>query len=329
MYKYLLIIFLIFTGCQTQKELKVQKQISNTKPVVLFLLDNSNSFNKKNIKTLQSALHSSIKNINKKKINLGLIASTKNCNQAILKIDPFKNNKQTFNQAITSLSFQGYSNISALLIEAKKILNYVKQPINIILISSQNKLCNHSAISLTKKLTQYHQKLKIYTIDYKTGYNYFSLLKDIAKIGHGKYYVATNRSNLTSILNTITKKTNKDLHVRIKKTVKSLYTVHFQYNSSRLLPKDQKKLKQVAHYLQTHYYKVEIQGHTDSKGSAKLNQKVSLKRANEVANKLLKLGVDKKTIKRIIGYGESRPIATNKTEEGRRKNRRVEIHLLK
>ncbi len=330
MYKYLFLLVLLFSiGCQSQKELHIKQQTSNTKPVVLFLIDNSNSFQKNEIQILKKVLIKSFKKIDTSKINLGVITNTKKCNQSELKIDPFKKNTIPFQQAFSSLSTQNYSNISALLNKAKTTLNYVKQPIHIILISSYNKLCNHSAITLTKKLTKYHQQITIYTIDYKTGYNYFSLLKQISLIGHGSYHIVTNQTNLNNTLNTLINNINKSLHVKTKKTIKALYTVHFQYRSTKLLPEDQKKLQKVAHYLQTHYYLVEIQGHTDSKGSEKYNQKISLKRAREVAEKLIQLGVDKKTIKKVIGYGESKPIATNKTDEGRRKNRRVEIYLLK
>jgi len=74
---------------------------------------------------------------------------------------------------------------------------------------------------------------------------------------------------------------------------------------------------------------VEIGGHTDSVGSEKGNQKISEKRALS-AKKYLQ---DKFNISgdRMItkGYGSSKPIADNKTSEGRAKNRRVEIQVIK
>ncbi|MFC1798232.1 OmpA family protein [Thermodesulfobacteriota bacterium] len=73
--------------------------------------------------------------------------------------------------------------------------------------------------------------------------------------------------------------------------------------------------------------KVEIEGHTDSKGRASYNQKLSERRATAVMEYLLKTGIDASRVK-AIGYGLARPIATNDTEEGRRRNRRVEIKPL-
>ncbi|MDQ7015863.1 MAG: OmpA family protein [Gammaproteobacteria bacterium] len=72
---------------------------------------------------------------------------------------------------------------------------------------------------------------------------------------------------------------------------------------------------------------VELGGHTDSKGSATFNQKFSLKRAKTVEAFLTSKGVQAKQL-RVQGYGESQPIADNRTEEGRRSNRRVEAHIV-
>jgi len=75
-------------------------------------------------------------------------------------------------------------------------------------------------------------------------------------------------------------------------------------------------------------YQVSIEGHTDSIGTDKYNQALSERRAAAVKAYLLKQGVvDSQRIK-SVGYGESKPIADNKTEKGRFENRRVEILIL-
>ncbi|GAA4883923.1 DUF5723 family protein [Flaviramulus aquimarinus] len=71
-----------------------------------------------------------------------------------------------------------------------------------------------------------------------------------------------------------------------------------------------------------------IEGHTDSIGSYELNQKLSEARVNSVKNFLVKNGIDASRLI-AIGYGERRPIATNMYKDGRAKNRRVEINLIK
>ena len=73
---------------------------------------------------------------------------------------------------------------------------------------------------------------------------------------------------------------------------------------------------------------VKIEGHTDSIGSESYNQKLSLQRATSVAEAMIaKYNIPPKRVF-IEGYGELRPIDTNKTPEGRQKNRRVDILLI-
>jgi len=70
-------------------------------------------------------------------------------------------------------------------------------------------------------------------------------------------------------------------------------------------------------------YKLELQGHTDSRGTVKYNQSLSEKRALAVKNQLSKLGLNEDRIT-TIGYGESKPVVSNNTKEGRAQNRRVD-----
>ncbi len=72
-------------------------------------------------------------------------------------------------------------------------------------------------------------------------------------------------------------------------------------------------------------YNISIEGHTDSRGGDKTNLKLSTERANAVQDYLIASAeIDASRIK-AIGYGESNPIASNETEEGRRKNRRITV----
>lgn len=71
---------------------------------------------------------------------------------------------------------------------------------------------------------------------------------------------------------------------------------------------------------------VVIAGHTDSKGSEEYNMKLGQKRAEAVMEWLVKFGADQDHLK-AVSYGESQPIADNETDEGRAKNRRVELHV--
>ncbi|MBZ0157120.1 MAG: OmpA family protein [Alphaproteobacteria bacterium] len=71
-----------------------------------------------------------------------------------------------------------------------------------------------------------------------------------------------------------------------------------------------------------------IEGHTDSTGSDAYNQKLSERRAESVKRYLVAKGGFDKARFSTVGYGETKPIATNKTKEGRFENRRVEISAL-
>ena len=71
---------------------------------------------------------------------------------------------------------------------------------------------------------------------------------------------------------------------------------------------------------------VEIGGHTDNRGSDEYNQKLSENRAKAVYDYFVQHGVEAGRLS-YKGYGESQPIATNDTEEGRQANRRVELKL--
>lgn len=71
---------------------------------------------------------------------------------------------------------------------------------------------------------------------------------------------------------------------------------------------------------------IDVEGHTDSTGTAEHNQALSNRRANSVRDFLVDSGVSGRSIT-AVGYGETRPKATNSTAEGRQLNRRVEIHI--
>lgn len=72
---------------------------------------------------------------------------------------------------------------------------------------------------------------------------------------------------------------------------------------------------------------VEVSGHTDSVGSDAANQTLSVQRANAVGNYLIGRGLVRERFE-IVGFGETRPVASNDTDSGRALNRRVEIRVL-
>lgn len=102
-------------------------------------------------------------------------------------------------------------------------------------------------------------------------------------------------------------------------------TINFATSFAELSGKDKATLDAVVSIMLACSSKIlDINGYTDSAGSDLVNQQLSEKRANAVRGYITSKGVDSKRIK-SFGYGESSPVASNSTESGRAKNRRVEL----
>lgn len=101
----------------------------------------------------------------------------------------------------------------------------------------------------------------------------------------------------------------------------------FDFNKATLRSSSYSEIDKVVKILQENpQYKIEISGYTDNIGNKSYNLKLSEKRAKSVMEYIVAKGVDKDRIT-SVGYGSQMPIATNATEEGRQKNRRVEFVL--
>ena len=101
----------------------------------------------------------------------------------------------------------------------------------------------------------------------------------------------------------------------------------FKFNKADLVPKSRRMLRNIADVL-ARYAKTRLTvvGHTDNRGFAEFDIRLSERRAKAVADDLIDSGVARQRI-RIMGMGFERPVAGNDTVEGRARNRRVEIHI--
>ena len=104
--------------------------------------------------------------------------------------------------------------------------------------------------------------------------------------------------------------------------------VLFDFDKSVLKPEGKSKLDDLATKVKAINLEVVIAiGHTDSIGSDAYNQKLSVRRAESVKAYLVSKGVEPNRIY-TEGKGEKQPVASNKTKDGRQKNRRVEIEVI-
>lgn len=116
---------------------------------------------------------------------------------------------------------------------------------------------------------------------------------------------------------------------KIVPNVPAQFRGFFDTNSADLKPVAFGELDAYADYLnQMNDTSVKVTGHTDSRGAEAYNQKLSERRANAVKTYLEDKGIAADRIN-ASGAGETQPIASNKTKEGRAENRRVEVEIVK
>jgi OOP family OmpA-OmpF porin len=106
----------------------------------------------------------------------------------------------------------------------------------------------------------------------------------------------------------------------------AIRNLEFDVNKSTIRAKSYPTLNRVADLLKTKNFSLRLAGHTDSQGSDALNMALSKDRAESIKSYLVSQGVNASRVE-ATGYGESQPIASNKTAAGRQKNRRVEFSL--
>jgi outer membrane protein OmpA-like peptidoglycan-associated protein len=156
-------------------------------------------------------------------------------------------------------------------------------------------------------------------------YSYYIDSKDFYPLSRSIDFTSQNQSqnykdNFT--LTSYEEMKEQQLSVRIN-------NIFFDFNESILKPESYLELDRLYKYLNDNpEINVEISGHTDNVGTEEYNITLSYARANAVKEYLVSKGIN---LNRIVskGYGKSKPVATNETDEGRQLNRRVEFKILK
>lgn len=124
------------------------------------------------------------------------------------------------------------------------------------------------------------------------------------------------------------KRRGTDARITDRGVVVNLPDVLFKFDSAVLTNAAFETAREVANAIERQgageERRISVEGHTDSLGTDEYNQRLSLARARAVTSELVAQGVKRSRIS-TRGFGESHPIASNQTESGRQRNRRVEI----
>lgn len=104
--------------------------------------------------------------------------------------------------------------------------------------------------------------------------------------------------------------------------------IHFAFNNTEALPIEISKIESIWSKVKGGKGTIIIEGHADDLGSEEYNQELSMRRAEQVAGILRKLGMDNRYKVTIKGVGETRPVVNNSTEQGRSLNRRAVIFFI-
>ena len=145
------------------------------------------------------------------------------------------------------------------------------------------------------------------------------------------YFAISENLNLDSLIKAGYKEIHKDLYlvpIEVGQVVR-LNNVFFDFDKWDLRPESFIELNRVVKLLKENpSIEIEMSAHTDSRGSDEYNFKLSDNRARSVMEYIISKGIDPSRIT-SHGYGETKPVATNDTDEGRQLNRRVEFKILK
>ncbi len=146
-----------------------------------------------------------------------------------------------------------------------------------------------------------------------------------------KFFAQSENLNLDSLVKAGYKEIHKDLYlvpIEIGQVVR-LNNVFFDFDKWDLREESFVELDRVVKLLNENpAIEIEMSAHTDSKGSDEYNFKLSDNRAKSVRDYIVSKGIEENRIS-SQGYGETKPVATNDTDDGRQLNRRVEFTILK
>lgn len=277
-----------------------------------------------------------------------------------LNLSPTNYSKSVFGQGIDSLiCASGGSPMGTALHEIAKDLSSTSGDIAVLILSDGHHLSDQPITEFQSLKRQYGDRLCVYTVwvgnrDEEHGLNELANFWNTTRCGYGVTADSiANPDDMGKFVRSIFLKagtaaavdgdddgdgvpnsqdqcpgTPKGAHVN-KFGCWIIEGVKFDFDKSEIRPEFYGELDQVASVLNNNPgLTVEIQGHTDSTGTVEYNQKLSERRAQAVKT-YLDRAVSANVTLSARGYGLTRPIDTNDTEEGRANNRRVQLEVIK
>ncbi|MGA0162894.1 MAG: carboxypeptidase regulatory-like domain-containing protein [Bdellovibrionota bacterium] len=196
------------------------------------------------------------------------------------------------------------------------------------------KVLNQDGTGLTAVFTDFSGNISPFGTDPLSG-NYKKVLKP------GRYTFKVQAENYLpqEVICEVSQGENTQLDIMLEKPQKAVVVedkivlpeaIFFAFNSDQIEGRSFETLDQVTEVILKANSQdvISIEGHTDSVGSEEYNQNLSERRAKSVRQYLINQGVDANRL-RASGFGETKPVATNVTGEGRSENRRVEFNIFR
>lgn len=162
-----------------------------------------------------------------------------------------------------------------------------------------------------------------YLVSLPAGRNYGIAVKKDNYLFHSENFDIPNTAAYQEVVKDVAL---KNIAVGSKIILKNIF---FDFDKATLRPESTNELERLTNLLKVDAptLKIEISGHTDSKGADDYNKKLSNSRAKAVVDYLISKGISADRLT-SVGYGEEQPIATNDTDEGRQLNRRTEFKII-
>jgi OOP family OmpA-OmpF porin len=341
-------ISLLISGCAVKE---IPKKVDLDKPVVLFILDTSESMQnledgKSKIDKAKEAISKTVTKMDRDKFNTALITFDK-VRRCRAKTEVSFGTPTNIVDKIDGVEAWGVSPLADAIALSNKMLTNIDKKM-VVLLSDGKDNCGGNPVEEAKKLyKKYGVKVNLQVIGYAVEKKKQEELRKIANISRDwMYHDAKNgdavkkiiekimptpqKKQIDTIINRVEDRPSFVMTDRENEYVNldvSNFIFQFDTASDNLDVNYLDKIEELDNYLKNNNKRIRLIGHADARGTEEYNQKLSIKRAEAVKVKLIELGIDSSKIT-TTGHGELEPIAPNDSKEGRRQNRRVEIQIL-